>query len=51
MGAARDQAIEKAKTVANNLKQNVGDKVATYAENVVGESLTNAAGEPPMGRA
>ena len=51
MGAARDQALEKAKTVANNLKQNVSDKVATYAENVVGESLTNAASEPPVGRA
>ena len=51
LGATRDQALEKAKAVANNLKQNVTEKVATYAENVVGESLTNAAAEPPMGRA
>jgi ElaB/YqjD/DUF883 family membrane-anchored ribosome-binding protein/uncharacterized protein YjbJ (UPF0337 family) len=51
MGATRDQALAKAKTVANNLKQNVTDQVATYAENVVGESLKNAAAEPPMGRA
>jgi hypothetical protein len=29
----------------------VTDKVAAYAENVVGESLSNAAAEPPMGRA
>jgi hypothetical protein len=51
VGATRDQALAKAKTVANNLKQNVTDQVATYAENVVGESLKNAAVEPPMGRA
>ncbi len=51
LGAKRDQAVEKAKAVANNLKQNVGEKVATYAENVVNESITNAAAEPPMGRA
>ena len=40
----------KAKNVANNLRANVTDKVATYAENVVGESIANAAAEPPMGR-
>jgi ElaB/YqjD/DUF883 family membrane-anchored ribosome-binding protein len=51
MGSARDQALRKAKDAASHLKQNVTDKVATYAENVVGESLTNAASEPPMGRA
>jgi ElaB/YqjD/DUF883 family membrane-anchored ribosome-binding protein len=51
LGATRDQAMEKAKAVANNLKQNVGEKVATYAENVVSESVSNAAAEPPMGRA
>jgi ElaB/YqjD/DUF883 family membrane-anchored ribosome-binding protein len=51
MGAKRDEALEKAKTVANNLRQNVTEKVSTYAENVVGESITNAASEPPMGRA
>ena len=45
------QAVEKAKAVANNLKQNVGEKVATYAETVVGESISTAATEPPMGRA
>ena len=50
MGATRDQAVAKAKNVANNLKENVSEKVATYAENVVDESLTNAASEPPVGR-
>ena len=51
MGATRDQAMAKAKSVANNLKANVTDKVATYAETVVGESLANAATAPPMGSA
>ena len=50
MGATRDQALAKAKNVANNLKENVSEKVATYAENVVDESLTAAASEPPVGR-
>ena len=48
MGATRDQALAKAKNVASNVTKNVTDKVATYTENVVGESLTKAA-EPPMG--
>jgi len=52
MGATRDQALAKAKNVANNLKQNVTDKVATYAENVVSESLVDGAEPlPPLGRA
>lgn len=53
MGETRDQAMAKARVVAENLKKNVTDKVATYAENVVGESLTagTAASEPPMGSA
>jgi ElaB/YqjD/DUF883 family membrane-anchored ribosome-binding protein len=51
LGAARDQALQKAKTVADNLRQNVTEKVTTYAENVVGESIEKAATEPPMGRA
>ena len=51
MGATRDQALAKAKNVASNITQYVTDKVATYAENVVDESLTRAAAEPPMGRA
>jgi len=51
MGEKRDQAVAKAKTVANNIKANVGDKVAAYAENVVGESLKSAASEPPLGQA
>ena len=50
MGATRDQAMAKAKNAASNLTSNVTDKVAAYAENVVGESL-NAAAEPPMGPA
>ena len=42
MGETRDQALAKARNVANNLKQNVGEKVAAYAENVVDESLMGA---------
>jgi ElaB/YqjD/DUF883 family membrane-anchored ribosome-binding protein/uncharacterized protein YjbJ (UPF0337 family) len=52
MGTTRDQALAKAKNVANNLKQNVTDKVVTYAETVVGESLADAnTAPPPMGSA
>ena len=51
MGERRDQALAKARNVANNIKVNVGDKVAAYAEDVVGESLKNAAAEPPLGQA
>ena len=51
LGATRDEALRKAKTVADNLRQNVTDKVATYAETVVGESIEKAAVEPPLGRA
>ena len=49
LGATRDETVAKAKHVANNLTQNVTDKVATYAEEVVTESLGDSA--PPMGRA
>jgi hypothetical protein len=51
MGATRDQALEKARAVANNLRQNVSEKVADYAETVVGESIEKAATQPPMGSA
>ncbi|MBY0495819.1 MAG: DUF3618 domain-containing protein [Cyanobacteria bacterium] len=51
MGPARDQALQKAKDAASNLRQNVTEKVTTYAETVVGETLTTAVTEPPMGRA
>ena len=51
LGATRDQALARAKNVANNLKENVSEKVATYAETVVSESLTDVASEPPAGRA
>jgi len=51
MGETRDQALARARNVANNIKANVGDKVAAYAEDVVGESLRNAAAQPPMGQA
>ena len=52
MGETRDQALAKARDVANNLKQNVGEKVAAYAENVVDESLKGArAAAEPIGRA
>lgn len=52
MGATRDEALARARNVANNLKQNVTDKVATYAEDVVSESLLTDpdASAPPMGR-
>jgi len=48
LGETRDQAWAKARDVANNLKENVTNKVATMAENVVGESIKSAATEPPM---
>jgi len=53
MGATRERAVARAKHVANNLKQNVTDKVATYAEDVVSESLLSdpGASASPMGRA
>ena len=53
MGATRDEAVARAKHVANNLKQNVTDKVATYAEDVVSESLLSdsTASAPRIGRA
>lgn len=51
MGETRDQALERAKAAANNLKGNVTDKVTTMAENVVGESIKTAVTEPPAGRA
>jgi ElaB/YqjD/DUF883 family membrane-anchored ribosome-binding protein len=53
LGETRDQAMARAREVANNLKANVTEKVATVAENVVGESLknTSTATEPPLGRA
>lgn len=52
MGASRDEAVARAKNVANNLKQDVTDKVASYAERVVDESLSQpGTPEPPMGRA
>ena len=50
MGTTRDQALAKAKTVANNLKENVTDTVASYAETVVGETLADPSAAPrPMG--
>ena len=53
MGGTRDQALAKARDVAANLKDNVTDRVAAVAENVVGESLFGnpAASQPPMGQA
>jgi len=54
MGSTRDRAVEKASRVAENLTRNVTDKVATAAENLVGDSIANAAATPPsepMGRA
>jgi ElaB/YqjD/DUF883 family membrane-anchored ribosome-binding protein len=51
MGSTRDEAVAKAKTVASNLTQNVTEKVANYAENVVEESLNQpGTTEPRTGR-
>jgi len=54
MGQTRDRAVERGKQMAQNLKANVGEKVATATENLVGESLKQAATTPPsepIGRA
>ena len=53
MGETRDRALEKASQLAKNLKENVGNKVATAAENIVGDSIKTAATTTPepMGRA
>lgn len=52
MGQTRDQALERAKTVANNLRENVTNKVQSVAENVVGDSLLGkpAGQDSTMGR-
>jgi ElaB/YqjD/DUF883 family membrane-anchored ribosome-binding protein len=47
MGQARDRAWQRGKQVAENLKVNVGEKVATATENIVGESIKQAATTPP----
>ena len=47
MGETRDRAWERGKQMAQNLKANVGDKVATATENLVGESIKQAATTPP----
>ena len=47
MGSARDHAMEKASRLAKNLKDNMTDKVATAAENLVGDSIATAATTPP----
>ena len=53
MGETRDRAWQKASEIAQNLKDNVSQKMATAAENIVGESMKNAATTTPepMGRA
>ena len=47
MGQTRDRAWQRGKQVAQNLKANVGEKVATATENIVGDSLKQAATTPP----
>lgn len=47
MGETRDRALERGKQIAQNLKANVGDKVATATENIVGDSIKQAATTPP----
>ena len=51
MGETRDRAVERGRQMAQNLKQNVTEKVTTAAENLVGESLTTPRPPEPMGRA
>jgi ElaB/YqjD/DUF883 family membrane-anchored ribosome-binding protein len=51
IGETRDRALEKGRQMAQNLKQNVTEKVATAAENLVGESLTSPRPPEPLGRA
>ena len=54
MGETRDRAWQQAKGMAQNLKANVSEKMANAAENLVGDSIKNAATTPPaepMGRA
>ncbi len=46
MGETRDRAWEKASAAATNLKDTVVDKASTAAENLVGESIVNAAKTP-----
>jgi len=47
MGQTRDRAWQRGKQVAEKLKANVGEKVATATENIVGESIKQAATTPP----
>jgi ElaB/YqjD/DUF883 family membrane-anchored ribosome-binding protein len=42
LGETRDRAWQKASQVAQNLKENVTEKVSAAAENLVGETLKNA---------
>jgi hypothetical protein len=53
MGETRDRALDKASQMAKNLKDNVGQKVATAAEDIVGDSIRTAAttSPEPLGRA
>lgn len=53
MGETRDRAWAKASQTARNLKDSMTEKVTTAAENIVGESMANAAATPrsQMGRA
>jgi ElaB/YqjD/DUF883 family membrane-anchored ribosome-binding protein len=53
IGETRDRAWERASQMAKNLTDNVGQKVATAAENLVGDSIKTAAttSPEPMGRA
>ena len=47
LGETRDRAWEKASQVAKNLKENVTEKVSAAAENLVGDTLKNAATTSP----
>lgn len=54
MGQTRDRALERGKQLAQHLKANVSEKVATATEDIVGESIKQAAATPPsepIGRA
>lgn len=54
MGETRDRAWQKASQAASSITDTVADRMATAAENLIGESLSNAANRPPsepIGRA
>lgn len=48
LGQTRDRALARGREMANNLRQNMSDKVATAAENLVGDSIKEPATTSPL---